>query len=40
MVLASVSSSFNFADDTAAQAGGIPLGGLYHTSGSVKIRLV
>lgn len=39
MILASVSSSYNFADDTAAQAGGIPLGGLYHTSGSVKIRL-
>jgi hypothetical protein len=40
MVLASVSSSYNFADDTAAQAGGIPLGGLYHTSGTIKIRLV
>ncbi len=40
MILASVSSSFNFADDTAAAAGGVPLGGLYHTSGSVKIRLV
>ncbi len=40
MVLASVSSSFNFADDTAAASGGVPLGGLYHTSGSVKIRLV
>lgn len=40
MVLASVSSSYNFADDTTAASGGIPLGGLYHTSGSVKIRLV
>lgn len=40
MVLASVSSSYNFADDTTAAAGGVPLGGLYHTSGSVKIRLV
>jgi len=40
MVLASVSSSFNFVDDTAAASGGVPLGGLYHTSGSVKIRLV
>lgn len=39
MILASVSSSYNFADDTAAALGGIPLGGLYHTSGSVKIRL-
>lgn len=40
MILASVSQSFNFANDTAAAAGGVPLGGLYHTSGSVKIRLV
>jgi hypothetical protein len=40
MILASVSSSYNFADDTTAAAGGVPLGGLYHTSGSVKIRLV
>ncbi len=40
MILASVSSSFNFADDTTAAAGGVPLGGLYHTSGSIKIRLV
>jgi hypothetical protein len=40
MILASVSSSFNFADDTTAAAGGVPLGGLYHTSGTIKIRLV
>jgi hypothetical protein len=40
MILASVSSSYNFANDTAAEAGGIPLGGLYHTSGTIKIRLV
>jgi uncharacterized delta-60 repeat protein len=40
VILSKVSSSYNFADDTAAQAGGVPLGGLYHTSGSVKIRLV
>ena len=39
-ILAQVSSSYNFADDTAAQAGGVPLGGLYHTSGTIKIRLV
>jgi uncharacterized delta-60 repeat protein len=39
VVLSQVSSSYNFANDTAAQAGGVPLGGLYHTSGSVKIRL-
>jgi len=40
MILASVSSSYNFANDTAAQSGGIPLGGLYHTNGTIKIRLV
>ncbi len=40
MILASVSSSYNFANDSAAASGGIPLGGLYHTSGSIKIRLV
>jgi uncharacterized delta-60 repeat protein len=34
-----VSASFNFANDTAAAGGGVPLGGLYHTSGSIKIRL-
>ncbi|AIT81213.1 hypothetical protein [Novosphingobium pentaromativorans] len=31
--------SFSYADDTAAAAGGIPVGGLYHTSGAVKVRL-
>lgn len=30
----------NYANDAAAQAGGIPVGGLYHTNGTVKIRLV
>ena len=30
----------NYADDAAAQAGGVPIGGLYHTSGAVKVRLV
>jgi uncharacterized delta-60 repeat protein len=39
-ILAQVSASFNFADDTAAAGGGVELGGLYHTSGSIKIRLV
>ena len=28
----------NYADDTAAAAGGIPLGGIYHTNGAIKIR--
>jgi len=39
-ILSQVSSSFNFADDTEASGSGIPLGGLYHTSGTIKIRLV
>jgi hypothetical protein len=39
VVLSQVSSSFNFVDDAAAATGGIPLGGLYHTSGTIKIRL-
>jgi len=37
--LASVSSSLNFADDTAAAAGGVPLGGLYRNGNFVMIRL-
>jgi hypothetical protein len=40
MILASVSSSYDFANDTLAAVGGVPLGGLYHTSGTIKIRLV
>jgi len=40
VILSQVSSSYNFANDTAAASGGVPLGGLYHTSGSIKIRLV
>ena len=39
VILSKVSASYNYADDTAAQAGGVPLGGLYHTSGTIKIRL-
>jgi hypothetical protein len=38
-ILSQVSSSFNFANDTEASGSGIPLGGLYHTSGTIKIRL-
>tara|TARA_R100000322_G_scaffold169929_1_gene143506 strand:+ start:1556 stop:2818 length:1263 start_codon:yes stop_codon:yes gene_type:complete len=30
--------TYNFADDPAAEAGGIPLGGLYHNDGEVRIR--
>lgn len=33
------SVSMNYADDTAAAAGGVPVGGIYHTSGTLKIRL-
>jgi hypothetical protein len=29
----------NFADNSAAATGGIAVGGLYHTNGTVKIRL-
>lgn len=29
----------DFADDTAAAAGGVAVGQLYHTSGAVKVRL-
>lgn len=29
----------DFADDTAAAAAGIPVGGIYHTSGTLKIRI-
>ena len=32
-------ASLNYADDTAAAAGGVPLGGVYHTSGALKIRI-
>lgn len=29
----------DYANDAAASAGGIPIGGLYHTSGAVKVRI-
>ena len=32
-------TTMNFADDAAAATGGIPLGGVYHTSGALKIRI-
>ena len=32
-------STLNYADDTAAAAGGVPLGGVYHTSGALKVRI-
>ena len=30
----------DYADDAAAAAGGVAVGGLYHTSGTVKVRTV
>jgi hypothetical protein len=38
-ILTSVSQSLNFADDAAAAAGGIPLGGLYRNGNFVAIRI-
>lgn len=39
-VLQQVSESFNFADDTAAAAGGVPLGGIYRSGNFIVIRIV
>jgi hypothetical protein len=39
IVLSQVSSSLNFVDDTAAAAGGVPLGGLYRNGNFILIRL-
>ena len=33
-------AGLNFADDTAAAAGGVVLGQVYHTGGVLKIRIV
>ena len=30
----------DYANDTAAQAGGVPIGGIYHNAGAIRIRLV
>ena len=40
IILSKVSQSFNFADDTTAAAGGVPLGGVYHNDGAVRIRFI
>lgn len=32
-------ANLDFADDAAAETGGVPLGGVYHTAGSLKIRI-
>jgi hypothetical protein len=39
-ILTQVSQSLNFANDTAAAAGGVPLGGLYRNGNTIQIRLV
>lgn len=39
IILPWVSESGNFADDIAAAAGGVPLGGFYRTGNNLKIRL-
>ena len=33
-------ATLDYADDAAAATGGIPLGGVYHTDGALKIRIV
>jgi hypothetical protein len=40
VILSQVSSSLNFANDGAASAGGVPLGGLYRNGNVIQIRLV
>jgi len=39
IVLTEVSESLNFANDSSAQAGGVPLGGLYRNGSDIKIRI-
>ena len=39
VILSQVSESLNFADDTAAASGGVPLGGLYRSGNFIAIRL-
>jgi len=39
VVLSQVSASLNFVDDTAAAAGGVPLGGLYRNGNFIVIRI-
>lgn len=40
IILNQVSQSLNFANDAAAQAGGVPLGGLYRNGNVIQIRIV
>jgi hypothetical protein len=39
IMLSQLSSSFSASDDAGAASIGVPTGGLYHTNGTVKIRL-
>jgi hypothetical protein len=39
IVLTQVSASLNFVDDTAAAAGGVPLGGLYRNGNFILVRI-
>ena len=39
-ILSKVATDLNFANDTAAAAGGVPLGGLYRNGNVIQIRLV
>lgn len=38
--ISSLAIADDFVNDAAAAGGGVPIGGLYHTTGAVKIRLV
>lgn len=40
VILQQVSQSLNFANDSAAQSGGVPLGGLYRNGNVIQIRMV
>lgn len=40
VILPGVGKYRNYADDTAAAAGGVPLYGLYHNAGEIRIRIV
>ena len=39
VILPGVGKYRNYTNDTTAAAGGVPLYGLYHTSGTIKIRI-
>jgi hypothetical protein len=39
IILTRVSESLNFADDSAAASGGVPLGGLYRNGNTIQIRI-